>query len=80
VRHLVRGEEDARVLEQARAQEVGERVVFFFEEEGAGVGDAWERVSGVGGDGFGGGYMAGSSLDGNKIEEDGTRKELGSSR
>lgn len=41
MRHFVCGEEDSGVGEETGAEEVGESVVFFLEEEDGGVGDAW---------------------------------------
>jgi len=43
---LVGGEEDGGHQEETVAQEVAEGVVFFFDDEGAGVGDTWRGVSG----------------------------------
>jgi hypothetical protein len=44
VRHLVRGEGDVRVLEEALGDEVAEGVIFFVEGEDLGVGDLWRAV------------------------------------
>jgi hypothetical protein len=44
VRDLVGGEGDLGVLEEALREEIGERVVFFVEGEGGGVGNACDAA------------------------------------
>jgi hypothetical protein len=44
VRHLVRGEKDVWVFEEALGEQVTEGVVFFVEGEDGGVGDAWDKI------------------------------------